>query len=208
MVYRALTKSDIEEIFDKFGASLFPKSSKDIKTECSCPDWSNPCKHIAAVLYLLAEEFDRDAFLILKLRGLEREELMSLIDKEADGIFSYVKQEQIEKLPGIKRKKTGETKDEKNGKPQKVKTQIADKNIKEPSEKLKEQVSEPLRTDTGIFWNGTDETENTSGEIQKPQINAALPKRLGNFPFWRGNEQFLKIMETIYTRASESSTAV
>ena len=40
-------------------------------TECSCPDWSNPCKHIAAVYYLLGEEFDRDPFLIFRLRGLD-----------------------------------------------------------------------------------------------------------------------------------------
>lgn len=70
---------DIETAFRAAGLSLFPSRSKDLQTECSCPDWSNPCKHIAAVYYLLGEEFDRDPFLIFKLRGMEREELIRLI---------------------------------------------------------------------------------------------------------------------------------
>jgi uncharacterized Zn finger protein len=67
---------DIEKVLQEEGLSLFPERVKDLKTECSCPDWSNPCKHIAAVYYLLGEEFDRDPFLIFKLRGMSREELI------------------------------------------------------------------------------------------------------------------------------------
>src|SRR5206468_289734 len=52
-------------------------------TACSCPDWSNPCKHIAAVYYLLGEEFDRDPFLIFRLRGLDRDELVRRLDRAA-----------------------------------------------------------------------------------------------------------------------------
>jgi uncharacterized Zn finger protein len=70
---------DIEKVFQTAGLSLFPEKSKDLGTECSCPDWSNPCKHIAAVYYLLGEEFDRDPFLIFKLRGLPREDLIKML---------------------------------------------------------------------------------------------------------------------------------
>jgi uncharacterized Zn finger protein len=70
---------DIEKAFEGAGLSLFPARRQDLATECSCPDWSNPCKHIAAVYYLLGEEFDRDPFLIFKLRGLTREELVRLL---------------------------------------------------------------------------------------------------------------------------------
>jgi uncharacterized Zn finger protein len=70
---------DIERAFTDAGLSLFPKKLHDLTTECSCPDWSNPCKHIAAVYYLLGEEFDRDPFLIFKLRGLGRDELVALL---------------------------------------------------------------------------------------------------------------------------------
>ena len=73
---------DIEQAFDKAGVSLFPKKSRDLKTDCSCPDWSNPCKHVAAVYYLLGEEFDRDPFLLFRLRGMPREELIKLVGAE------------------------------------------------------------------------------------------------------------------------------
>lgn len=66
---------DIESAFKEQGLSLFPSSLRDIETDCSCPDWSNPCKHIAAVYYLLGEEFDRDPFLIFRLRGMGRDEI-------------------------------------------------------------------------------------------------------------------------------------
>lgn len=68
---------DIEEVFKAEGLSLFPKTHGDLKTECSCPDYSNPCKHIAAVYYLLGEAFDRDPFLMFRLRGMEREALLA-----------------------------------------------------------------------------------------------------------------------------------
>jgi uncharacterized Zn finger protein len=70
---------DVEAAFEKAGLSLFPERRKDLATECSCPDWSNPCKHIAAVYYLLGEEFDRDPFLVFELRGLPRDELVELL---------------------------------------------------------------------------------------------------------------------------------
>jgi uncharacterized Zn finger protein len=76
---------DVEEAFGRAGVSLFPARRDELVTECSCPDWSNPCKHIAAVYYLLGEEFDRDPFLIFQMRGLPREGLVALLDSPAVG---------------------------------------------------------------------------------------------------------------------------
>jgi uncharacterized Zn finger protein len=69
----------IEEAFSDCGISLFPKKGADLETDCSRPDWSNPCKHIAVVYYLLAEQFDRDPFLIFKLRGKSNEEIVEAL---------------------------------------------------------------------------------------------------------------------------------
>ena len=66
----------IEEAFADVGLSLFPSRMSDLETDCSCPDFANPCKHIAAVYLLLGEEFDRDPFLIFRMRGIERDELL------------------------------------------------------------------------------------------------------------------------------------
>jgi uncharacterized Zn finger protein len=58
------------------GVHLFPDRSKDLDTDCDCPDYANPCKHIAAVYYILAERFDEDPFLLFAMRGKEKEELL------------------------------------------------------------------------------------------------------------------------------------
>lgn len=67
---------EIEEAFAATRLSLFPAASRDLASECSCPDWGNPCKHVAAVYYLLADGFDRDPFLIFAWRGRPRERLL------------------------------------------------------------------------------------------------------------------------------------
>jgi len=68
---------DIEEIFTAAGVSLFPENARQLHTDCSCPDWANPCKHVAAVHYILGEQFDEDPFLLFRLRGLSQEQLLT-----------------------------------------------------------------------------------------------------------------------------------
>ncbi|MCX6699087.1 MAG: SWIM zinc finger family protein [Methanomicrobiales archaeon] len=72
---------EIESVFSGVNLSLFPASAKEIKTRCSCPDSANPCKHIAAVYYILAEKLDRDPFLIFSLRGQDRETVLEGLRK-------------------------------------------------------------------------------------------------------------------------------
>ena len=60
---------EAEECFAEAGVALFPARDADLITYCDCPDFSNPCKHIAAVYYLLAEQFDRGPFLLLGCAG-------------------------------------------------------------------------------------------------------------------------------------------
>jgi uncharacterized Zn finger protein len=71
--------TNIEEAFSAVHLSLFPVAVTDLDTDCSCPDWANPCKHIAAVYYLLAERFDEDPFLIFKLRGRTKEQIIEAL---------------------------------------------------------------------------------------------------------------------------------
>ncbi len=70
---------NIEEAFSTAKVSLFPTKRGDLVTECSCPDWANPCKHIAAVYYLLGEQFDCDPFLLFRLRGREKGEIITAL---------------------------------------------------------------------------------------------------------------------------------
>ena len=69
----------IEDVFAAAGTSLFPSESNDMLTSCTCPDTANPCKHIAAVHYLLGERFDEDPFLMFLLRGRSQEEIVAAL---------------------------------------------------------------------------------------------------------------------------------
>ena len=84
---------DIERLFDAMRLSLFPARASELHTDCSCPDWSNPCKHIAAVYYLLVEEYDRDPFLIFRLRGIELEPLTE--SPEAEAVEEEIVEERV-----------------------------------------------------------------------------------------------------------------
>ncbi len=97
---------NIEEAFGRAKTSLFPTSIKELHTDCSCPDWANPCKHIAAVYYLLAEHFDEDPFLIFKLRGKTKDEIIQVLrEKRAaalpDEIASGKEEITGEKIPPL-----------------------------------------------------------------------------------------------------------
>lgn len=68
---------ELEEVLSAIHLSLFPKSAKDLQTNCSCPDSANPCKHVAAVYYTLGHTFNEDPFLLLTLRGMSKPEILS-----------------------------------------------------------------------------------------------------------------------------------
>jgi hypothetical protein len=67
---------DIDEVLATCGVSLFP-TARELDTRCSCPDAANPCKHVAAVHYVLAQSFDADPFLLPTLRGRDRTTLLA-----------------------------------------------------------------------------------------------------------------------------------
>ncbi|HEU4557298.1 MAG TPA: SWIM zinc finger family protein [Longimicrobium sp.] len=67
---------DVEQAFAAAGLTLFPTQPRELRTSCSCPDAANPCKHVAATYYILAEAFDTDPFLVLAWRGRPRECLL------------------------------------------------------------------------------------------------------------------------------------
>jgi uncharacterized Zn finger protein len=75
---------DIDETLDVVGLSLFP-GPRDLTTRCTCPDVANPCKHVAAVHYLLARSFDADPFLLPTLRGRDRPALLAAIRAARSG---------------------------------------------------------------------------------------------------------------------------
>lgn len=161
---------NIEDVFSGANISLFPDKLKDINTDCSCPDWSNPCKHIAAVYYLLGEEFERDPFLIFRLRGIDRDELLAIMDLSAPS-------DEI----GL------------------------DEELREPDEEPEASViypPEPLPLDPESFWRQVKSSDTDCNEVSIPSVHAAPVRRLGSFPLWRGQDNFLEFLEKIYATSS------
>jgi len=80
---------EIESVFSAVGVSLFPDKRSELDTNCSCPDWANPCKHIAAAYYLLGEQFDDDPFMIFRLRGRNQDDILQTLRglQEADELW-------------------------------------------------------------------------------------------------------------------------
>ena len=68
---------DIERAFAASGRRLFPFKLQEVRSECTCPDKINPCKHVSAVYYLMGERFSEDPFVLFQLRGRTRAQLLS-----------------------------------------------------------------------------------------------------------------------------------
>jgi uncharacterized Zn finger protein len=50
---------------------IFPARWSDLSMHCSCPDWAVPCKHLAAVIYLISREIDGNPFMVFSLKGVD-----------------------------------------------------------------------------------------------------------------------------------------
>jgi SNF2 family DNA or RNA helicase/uncharacterized Zn finger protein len=62
---------EILAIAERLGLKVFPRQWTDFEMHCSCPDWAVPCKHLAAVIYILCREIDNNPFLVFRLHQLD-----------------------------------------------------------------------------------------------------------------------------------------
>ena len=62
---------DVMTIAKGLGINLFPSRWSDLKMSCSCPDWAVPCKHLAAVIYMVSREIDNDPFIVFSMHGID-----------------------------------------------------------------------------------------------------------------------------------------
>lgn len=157
---------ELEDLFLQSKAPLFPEGQNDLVTDCSCPDASNPCKHVAAVYCLLAEELDRDPFLLFKLRGMERDELFALINEDSAGPSA----------------------------------------VDPPESRLPEIKPEPLPQSRHAYWTELRTPPDLLAAKPSSTEGAALPRRLGSLPFWRGESPLLQSLDQIYWKAGQLAT--
>ena len=80
--------SDIERAFAASGKRLFPFKLQEVRSECTCPDKANPCKHISAVYFLMGDRFSEDPFVLFQLRGRNRAKLLEDLAERRQQLLS------------------------------------------------------------------------------------------------------------------------
>lgn len=61
----------VMDIASECGLKIFPEKWTDFKMQCSCPDWAVPCKHLAAVIYMMSREIDNNPFLVFTIHNVD-----------------------------------------------------------------------------------------------------------------------------------------
>lgn len=167
---------NIEDSFTTLGLNLLPRSRKDFKSSCSCPDYSNPCKHIAGVHYLVAAELDRDPFLLFELRGLSREALHQELAKSPLG-QALSAELQLQKRP-----------------PQPAVSYYTRPTL------------QPVGTDGSLrdVWHGTRRLPQAIEPLPEALVPAIPVKKQGDYPaFWTRDNSFIEAMETLYEQVRQ-----
>jgi len=163
---------NIEDAFSTLGLHLLPHNRKDFKTSCSCPDGSNPCKHIAGVYYLVAAELDKDPFLLFELRGLSKAVLQRELAKTPLGM-------------ALSAELTAQA-----AEPLAVESYYT-----RPTTTNAETVS--LKE----FWQGAKRLPQSLDETTQSGVRAIVVKKQGDFPpFWQKEGSFIEAMEELYER--------
>lgn len=164
---------NIEDAFTPLKLNLLPKSQKDFHTDCSCPDYSNPCKHIAGVYYRVAADLDRDPFLLFELRGISRATL------QAELIKTPLGQALATEL------------DRQSAPPRSIESFYTRPEIR------------PVPTETTLkeFWQGSKSLPKEIERPPQTSVSGILVKKQGDFPpFWNKDQSFIAVMEETYDR--------
>jgi len=160
---------NIEASFATVDLHLLPASRQDFTTSCSCPDFSNPCKHVAGVFYYIAAQLDQDPFLLFELRGLPREELKAELAKTPLGQALSTE----------------------------VVTPQAPEPVEHYYTRPEALPVEELSLKA--FWQGEKPLPQTVESVSPSAVPAILVKKQGDFPaFWQRNNSFVDAMEGLY----------
>ncbi len=162
----------IEKPFEALDLHLLPHRAKDLETQCSCPDYYNPCKHVAGLCYVLAAELDRDPFLLFELRGLPR-----------DDLFRQLRGTPLGKALMQHLDAQGE------GQVETVGSYFA-----QPK-----PLSHADEADPAAFWHGRKRLPDALKPVSPAAIPALLVKKGGACPeFWTKETPFSAVMEGVY----------
>ncbi|MCK5813405.1 MAG: SWIM zinc finger family protein [Cocleimonas sp.] len=169
--------ASIEDVFHQQNLHLLPEISSDLISNCSCPDYASPCKHVAGVYYKVASLLDRDPFLLFQLRGMNPDKLQQKLAQSPLGKALIDRREEGQQ--DIEQQRYRYT---------------------HPQEKTLDTL------DLKTFWQGKDTLPKVPIITQKPATPAVLIKKGGDYPaFWQRDNSFIEAMEIIYPRIIEKN---
>lgn len=203
----------IEDAFAAAGVHLLPAGRGDFTTDCSCPDWENPCKHIAGVYYVLARDLDRDPFVLFELRGLSRDALHAELVKSPLGeiLAASLKTEDVEVVP-VASFHTRPTKVASAAKASPA-TNAAPA-AKASNGKQAANGKDGTRSGPAVshrtFWAGARRLQpvrpTSTPSSSQGRVPALLVKKQGDYPpFWHKDGSFIESMEELYERVRSKS---
>lgn len=167
----------IEEALAGAKVKLLPRTHREIQASCSCPDWANPCKHIAGIYYHVASLIDRDPLLLFEFRGLERSKLLATVSKSEFG--SALRGEAEASVPDL-----------------------ADWAREPRYPSVGAVPTEAPASDLRAFWRGRPVPREADHQV--PPVSALLLRREGDYPeFWHRETSFLETMAGIYERVAK-----
>ena len=174
----------IETAFEDSKIKLLPRSRAEIHSSCSCPDYANPCKHVAGVYFTVAAILEHDPLLLFEFRGMGREELLEAMSKSEFGAAL---------LGG-----------ESVGGPD---LEAAMRTPRLPAVAV--APGEGVAEDARAFWRGRTLPRSAAGDRQLPPLPALMLRKEGDYPaFWHRENSFLDAMSEIYDRVANSLPTV
>lgn len=172
--------NNIEEIFAEHNLHLLPHSEDDFKTKCSCPDFANPCKHIAGVYYLVAQQLEQDPFLLFELRGISRQDLKTQLENTSLG------KSLGDKIIGSEI--------------------VRESAISYYTQPVLESVKNISYQE---FWQGKKRLPTQMEPIVEPAVPAVLIKKAGDYPgFWQKEYSFIQSMTEFYVRVKSNKNKI
>lgn len=169
----------IDEALEGTRVGMLPRSSQEIKASCACPDWANPCKHIAGIYYHVASLLDRDPLLLFEFRGLERSRLLKAVEQSEFGAALQSGADAAD--PDLA---------------------ASARTPRYPFVGVTE--GEADVSDLRAFWRGRPLPQGSGPDRQVPPVSALLLRRAGDYPeFWHSETSFLETMAAIYERVAK-----
>ncbi|BCO07650.1 hypothetical protein GF1_00260 [Desulfolithobacter dissulfuricans] len=173
----------LENDLRKADINLFPATYSELQADCSCPDWSNPCKHIAAVAFIMAREFDREPLLLFRFRGLEPEDFFALVRAIQGEEVKVDASRPVPPLATIQQEMLGRD--------------------------LRRRQPAPLAlNEPETFWSRNLPLDTIPVRRKPPRLEASLIRRLGPPPLWRSEHDFIPFMRRLYARFQKTGEEI